>query len=478
MTRPPNLLFLLTDEQRRDTLACYGNTFTHMPHLNALAQQSCIFDDAHCTDPVCTPSRGSIITGLYPHAHGATELNTPLHPHVRCLPQLMPEQARTPYRVEYHGKWHLGDELYPQHGHDRFVSIEDIYWQHFSPSRDRTDRSDYHHYLLEQGFTLGNRDTFSREFACQLPEPVSKPAFQAGQACQFIRQHRDRPWMMTVSILEPHMPFHSCRDGQYDPATVPMFPGFDHVPDEDPDAGPLPQAVRDRLRLYREQGFGGVALSTEAGWREVTAKYLGLCSLVDTHLGRVLQTLRDCGLEDDTIVVFTSDHGEMMGSHRLLEKKLLYREATAVPLLIRLPGQRKAVRMTGPMSQVDLTPTLLELLGVPSDAPMHGRSLAALMSEAVSAGQDQVTLGGAASPCVIVQHEASRTLISSDGWRYSCYANPEEAELFNHRTDPGERRNLAHQPAFAEKCAVMHTQLREWQARTDDPWPLPAPPRR
>lgn len=470
-----NLLFLFTDEQRRDTLSCYGNDFVQMPNLNGLAAQSCVFENAHCTNPVCTPSRGSMMTGLYPHAHGAEDNNLPLRPGVRCLPEWLPEDVRKSYRVEYHGKWHLGDELYAQHGYERFVSIEDIYWPHFSERRDKSDRSDYHHWLRGQGFTLGNLDTFSREFEAQIPEQYCKPKFQADQACSFIEQNKGRPWMLTVSMLEPHMPFFGCRDGMYDPDTVPMFSNFDHIPGANPEEGPVPAHVIKRYERWRDEGYEHLDLSTEAGWRQMTAQYLGLCSLIDTHMGRILDTLRHTGQEEDTLVVFTSDHGEMMGSHRLMGKRYLYWESTGIPLMIRIPGQKSAVRLQGPVSQIDLVPTLLELLGQPVPGDLHGRSLAAPLHEAVRAGSPQVDLVPHASDCVVVQENFSRSLLTPDGWRYSCYTPTGEWELFDLNRDPGERNNLAKDPACLARAGSLHARLTAWQQRTGDTLTLPLP---
>jgi arylsulfatase len=470
-----NLLFLFTDEQRRDTLSCYGNDFVHMPNLNAFADQACIFENAHCTNPVCTPSRGSLMTGLYPHAHGAENNNIPLNPDARCLPECLPPDIREQYRVEYHGKWHLGDELYAQHGYERFVSIEDIYWPHFSERRDKNDRSDYHHWLREQGFTLANRDTFSREFEAQLPEEYCKPKFQADHACKFIEENKGRPWMLTVSMLEPHMPFFGCRDGMYDPDTVPMFSNSDHIPGENPDEGPVPAHVRKRYERWRDEGYEHLDLSTEAGWRQMTAQYLGLCSLIDTHMGRILDTLRATGQEDDTVVVFTSDHGEMMGSHHLMGKRYLYGESTGIPLLIRLPGQKSAVRLQGPASQIDLVPTLLDLLGQPVPEHLHGRSVAPRLQEAVKEGREQVALGSDVSDCISVQEDFSRSLLSRDGWRYSVYAPTAEWELFDLNSDPGERINLAKDTQHLQRAQAMHAQIRDWQRRTGDTLELPEP---
>ena len=470
-----NLLFLFTDEQRRDTLSCYGNNFVQMPNLNALADQSCVFDDAHCTDPVCTPSRGSLMTGFYPHVHGAIDNNQPLRPDMKCLPERLAPEVRKEYKTEYNGKWHLGDEIYAQHGYERFVSIEDIYWPHFSEGRDKGDRSSYHHWLRSKGCSLGNLDCYSREFEAQLPEDFCKPKFQADQACRFIEENKGRPWILNVSMLEPHMPFFGCRDGQYDPKEIPMFSNADHIPGKNPEEGPVPSHVLKRYQRWRDKGYEHLDLSTEEGWRQMTAQYLGLCSLIDTHLGRILAALRESGQEDDTLIVFTSDHGEMMGSHRQLGKRFLYGESSGIPLMIRLPGQKKSARLTGPTSQIDLFPTLLDLLGQEVPEELHGRSLASSLREAVQSGSDEVSLIDKASECVIVEQDFSRSIRTPDGWRYSMYVPNAEWELFDLNNDPGERYNLAARPEYLEKAKELHEKILSWQERTSDSLELPKP---
>ena len=117
----PNVLLLWTDEQRADTMACYGNTFVQAPRLNRLAEQSFAFKNAYCATPVCTPSRATIMTGLLPHTHRCIENNTPLSRETRTIAEMLDER----YRCAYFGKWHLGDEVIAQHGFDDWVTIED-----------------------------------------------------------------------------------------------------------------------------------------------------------------------------------------------------------------------------------------------------------------------------------------------------------------------------------------------------------------
>ena len=386
--RPPNLLFLYTDEQRYNTLACYGNQRIRMPNLNRFAESATVFEKAYVTQPVCTPSRGSLLTGLTPHTHTCVQNNIPLPADVPCLPEML--RAEDGYVCAHHGKWHLGDEIYPQHGFPEWVGTEDTYHRFYSDEHDEcADRSSFHHWLVQRGVqpwdTLKGQSVdednkyrvnrFFRQQIHQLPLEHCRPTFLAETASTFLRGHMDSPFALYVNFLEPHMPFHSCFDDMYDPADVDLPPNAMIAP---ADAAPLKTraaAERYRLRGYEDQD----QLANEQQWRELTARYWGMCSLVDHAVGTILDTLRQTGLDENTIVVFTSDHGDMMASHNLLGKGTMYDESSRVPMLIRAPGQSASHRVTTPVSQVDIVPTLLEMMG--QDIPQHleGQSLAAAM---------------------------------------------------------------------------------------------------
>ena len=476
--RPPNVLFLYTDEQRYNTLACYGNEQIQMPNLNRFAETATVFDQAYVTQPVCTPSRSTLLTGLYPHTNGCLHNNIPLPAHIPCLPEMI---QGGDYATGHHGKWHLGDEIFSQHGFDDWVSSEDGYAQYYGPGRDREARSSYHHYLVDQGFTPQDGSAFARGEAARLPEAHGKPAFLAREASRFLRENRDRPFMLFVNFLEPHMPFYGPRDGQYDPSQVPLPPNFYDVPT-------LAQPAKVLARYYAHREPGGGALRTEAEWRDLIARYWGLCSLVDTHMGTILDTLEELGLAENTIVVYTSDHGDMMGSHQLVAKGVMYQESVRVPLLIRYPGQRRGHRVTGPISQVDVVPTLLDLMGQAIPAEVQGQSRrASVEGEARSLEEDvfiQWRGRDGASALRQMPRDLSeerlrasnadpvRTIITADGWRFSCSVLGEH-ELYNLRQDPGETVNLAmhaqHRPLMGE----LRRRIVRWQERVGDTLALP-----
>ena len=230
------------------------------------------------------------------------------------------------YVTAHYGKWHLGDEIFAQHGFDEFVSVEDEYAAYYSEGRERAARSTYHHWLVAHGFRPRNGDRFGRAETARLPEEYGKPAFLAGAASRFIRQNAQHPFVLFVNFLEPHMPFFGPRDGQYSPLDVPLPGNFDDLPGDD-----RPLKTRLMQRHYFDAGHSGLPLRDESDWRRMIANYWGLCSLVDTHVGTILRALDECQLLDETIVVFTSDHGDMMGSHRLLAKCVMFQEAIRVP---------------------------------------------------------------------------------------------------------------------------------------------------
>ena len=478
----PNLLFIYTDEQAFNTLAAYGNPQIQMPNLNRLAGESFVFDQAYVTQPVCTPSRASLLTGLYPHTTGCTQNNVPLRPETRCLAEMLTPGT---YVTGHFGKWHLGDELFAQHGFDEWVSIEEMYNEFFSEGLDRSTHSSYHGFLLENNLTPKNGRSFGRGEAARLPESLGKPAFLARRASEFLRASRGRPFALYVNFLEPHMPFFGPRDGQHPVDTIPLPGNFTH---ELSDHQPI------KARLLREHyfrhGHSGMPLRTEADWRRMIANYWGLCSLVDTYVGVILDCLDECGLRENTIVVFTSDHGDMMGAHRLLAKCVMFQEAVRVPLLLRLPGQERGRRVTGPVSQVDLVPTLLDLMGQEIPEELEGKSLRSVLGSdrpVVHGGAFIEWNGansglGAAAPGRSIPDWAEtiarpeeiraamsdpvRSVVSDDGWKLNCSAI-EEHELYDLENDPFETRNL-----FARekgRAAELRARIALWQDRTRDP---------
>jgi arylsulfatase A-like enzyme len=324
-----------------------------------------------------------------------------------------------------------------------------------------------------------------------LPERFGKPAFVAREASRFLRENKQNPFVLYVNFFEPHMPFFGPRDAQYAPADVQLPANFNNLPCPD-------QPFKASLfqQGYEQRGHSGLPLRTEADWRRMIANYWGLCSLVDTHAGTILDTLEECGLADNTIVVYTSDHGDMMGSHRLLAKCVMFEEAARVPLLVRLPGQHTTRRVRGPVSQVDLVPTLLDLMQQPAPARLQGASLRPLLEGAGDAVHSndvfiewngpnngfsdltgQVAIPDWMAPLapreVIEQATTDpvRTIITPEGWKFNCSPLGEH-ELYNLKRDPCETHNLVRMAEHRQLLKDLLARLQHWQKRTGDSIPL------
>ncbi len=482
----PNLLFLFTDQHRADCLGIAGHPIVRTPHLDSIGEQGIVFENAYCTQPVCTPSRSTIMTGRYPHNTGCMRNQAPLACDIPTIAELLPDGQ---WKCGYFGKWHLGNEVIGQHGFEKtWVSTEDGYRNvplNYTRDEWRQRHSSYYHFLKEQGLEEDSVADdgfkwFSRGLACHLPRELGKPAFLAGEVSQFIRRNRDRPFVAYVNFLEPHGPFHGPFDKMYAPDEMSFGPNFLIRGDE---SRPL------RSRMLAE-GWAQAYYDSEPEtfFRETMARYLGNVSVVDYAVGDILRTLNDCGLDDNTIVVYTSDHGEQMGAHYLFGKGVQYEESARVPLLMRVPGiGPRPRRITEPVSQVDLVPTLIQLLGAEVPEGLDGYSMVPLLSGDGPLVEENVFLewqtntvfgpamGVENSRWTTEEHEqiaddVARTIITPEGWKLTLRER-DHNDLYNLREDPYELENLYARSNVAIEAEELTAKIEAWRQRTGDPSP-------
>ena len=465
--RKPNLVVFLTDQQRADTIACDGSKKVYAPNLCKLASESVIFERAYVTQPLCVPSRASLLTGMWPHQTGCTKNGISLDPHVRTFAELIGDDN---YHPAYIGKWQLGDEAKRQRGFRDWISTEGV--------------SDYSRFLALQGYTPDKPDgSFSERLVSQLPLDISKPRFLQEHACEFIEKHRRDPFVLFVSFVEPHSPYngpfnleHSLEDVELDATAV--APVNDNIPlryklmREWQEA----EAILDRKRLP-DLYFFGVTLDE---YRTMKQRYLGLVTMVDQGIGGILSCLEKAQLLDKTIVVHTSDHGDMLGAHHLFGKEVMFEEAVRVPYLVRLPSQRQGLRVVQPVSHIDFLPTLLDLLGQPKPDQCAGKSLAPLLHGGTmppetifmewSPNRFKVMKGTKLAPRRTIKramNESTRVLISPEGWKL-CLRDQDLNELYNLQTDPIEAHNLYHQPDYRAVIEQATRAILSWQQTTGD----------
>lgn len=497
MTRTPNLVFIFSDQQRADTMACYGNDWLNVPNLNALAAQSFVFQNAYVTQPVCTPARASIMTGLYPHAANMPVNQLVMSRDIPVIAEMLPDE----YHCGYYGKWHLGDDVIRQHGFDEWVSTEDGHLPEYTRREYRNEFSTYWHHLVDNGFEpdlerMPGKFIFSPAARSRLPEEFQMASFLGDRAADFIERNSDQPFALYVSTFEPHPPYNGPLNDMYDPATLPVGPAFL----QRPDGASMYNRVRGAYYTqYMYEGgdpaqdpymshnpASGQDLTTELGWRTLRAHYLANITLVDRMVAKITDALDKAGVADNTIVVFTSEHGEMAGDHGMLEKRSFYEEASRVPLTIRVPWlSREQTMLEGSASHIDLVPTLLDLMGQTPPPHLQGKSLAPALTGERDLSENEVIiqwngnserlpdrfLGSAA----INRMNAlpRRCIITPDRWKLALCAG-DIGELFDLNADPYEMNNLFDDPAQRDRIIDMSARIRIWQQQTGDDAPLPS----
>ena len=485
---PRNIVLLWTDQQRPDTIGAYGNPAIRTPNIDRLAAGSVLFEQAYCTQPVCSPSRASVLTGLYPHTHGVWSNGIPLPSTAPTLAELLRPAG---YACGYIGKWHLGREHVAQRGfEDCWASTEEYPRGYAEGEAAAKTLSSYQTFLLERGYTPFNSGRNAagfgrREFAAALPEEVGKPAFQAGEAIKFLETFRDRPFFLSVNFLEPHPPYMGPFDGMYDAEQMTLPRSWYEEIEET-----VPLRYRRRRDLMRKTAHGHkgrLATNDEAGWKALKARYWGNVTLVDKYAGRILDRLDELGLAENTIVVYTSDHGELMGEHGILNKGLQYEGAVKVPLLVQAPGVAPE-RVRAPVSQIDLVPSLLRLVGQPVPGHVQGEALP-LSAPAGAAEEREVVIewGGYATypneyerPEPLDEDAENERLLRTvdvrtirrGRWKLNVHLSGEH-ELYDLERDPDEMHNAFHDPGNGGVIGELFERLLAWQRRTADPLALP-----
>jgi arylsulfatase len=502
MTQKPNIVFIFSDQQRSDTLACYGNEWIKVPHLNQLADESFVFENAYVTQPVCTPARASIMTGLFPHTAGPMVNKMALPQEVPTIAELISED----YFCGYLGKWHLGDDVVRQHGFDEWVSTEESHRPEYSKREYRTLMSDYHHYLVAAGYEPDIESAGARAFSprarAKMPAEHQMASFLGREAERFIEERSDAPFMLYVSTFEPHPPYYGPLDDLYDPDEIPVGPAFLRVSEDDSllnreRGNYYTQFLKGEVQSENAYITGGAVhgsnVSTEAGWRQLRARYMANITLVDDMVGRIIAAIDKAGIADNTIVVFTSDHGEMAGDHGMLEKRSFFEEAAKVPLLMKVPWLSKEQRkIPGSVSHIDLVPTLLDLVGDEQPTHLQGVSRLPVFEgdedlasneviiewNGISDEVDDRNLGNEAINNLIPM--PWRSIVASeraeDGsiqrWKLNLCAS-DQCELYDLNADPNEMTNLFNNADQKDRIRHLTASVRIWQQRTKDKAALP-----
>ena len=489
MTRKnqPNLVYIFTDQQRADTMSAYGNNWIQTPNLNRLSDDSIVFENAYVSAPICTPSRATQMTGLWPHTNGCTKNNIPLADDIKTFAEFFPDD----YHTAYYGKWHLGDEVIKRRGWDEWHSIEDQY-RVWSTKEDNNEiLSDYHHYLISQGYKPDKESSgkmvFSRSFAAQLPEEHTKAAYLGRKVSEFIDHNKANPFAICVNFFEPHPPYTGPFNDLYEPDDIPQTPVFRVDPPDNASRMSTLMAddqAKKRLVVNRDQEtsiletddeFNGPLTNSEKEFRKVQAKYYGLVTLMDKAVGQILDAIEKAGISEETIVVFTSEHGDQMGDHNFFHKIVMYEQSAKVPMLLSVPWL-ESYRGKGRYSHIDTIPTLLELMGQKIPDHLQGQSRMKDLETKKSLEENDVYLdwNGRSvdqtfplSELERMREIPHRCVITGDGWKLNLSVG-DQSELYDLNSDPYEQVNLYDNLKFSGKVLELAHKIRNWQLETGD----------
>ncbi len=454
----PNVLFLMADDLN-NFLGSYGDPRAKTPNLDRLAARGVRFDRAYCAFPLCGPSRNSMLTGLHPNSSGilanAQIFRQTIPSHV-SLPQAFRRAGYFAARVgklyHYNVPKSIGTD-----GHDDPASWE----MEVNPAG--CDR------LMEEGdiFTLtpgqfgGTLSWYASPRGDRL-HTDGKIADEAAWVLERCARDRDRPFFLAVGFFRPHTPYVSPKPyfDLYPQAEMPVLP-----PVEAFRKPTLPDAALGSYKKEQDK-------LTDDLRRQCVQAYYASISFMDAQVGRMLDALDRSGLAEDTIIVFTSDHGYHMGEHGLWQKMSLFEESARVPLLIAAPGRAtKGGVAATPVSHVDLYPTLAGLCKVPAPANLQGQDLAPILADPAAPGRGwaltQVARGGVRRPGAAAPQGAAGArffgyTLRTPRWRYTEWDEGRQGrELYDHDADPREQANLAAEPAHAATVAELSAKLRE-----------------
>jgi arylsulfatase A-like enzyme len=440
-----NILLIMTDQQRFDSLGCYGCEAVNTPNLDRLAAEGVLFENCVVANPVCTPSRASIWTGKDLPGHGVMRLYDNLHEDEVLFPVHLQQLG---YRTGLFGKLHVSSMLAEsrgRHPHDGFDAYE---WCNEACVYMESDQHAYRKWLEKQNPELCARMLEHKREVKDIPREFHLTHWAAQRTIEFIDESGDHPWFACMSVFDPHNPY-DCGPRSY----------MDRI-----DGGKIPKAIDTPLegrpsahaRESHEGYLGDFDEFRNEDIQEMRRGYYSMIELLDDEVGRVLDCLEQKGQLDNTLVIFTSDHGDMMGDHRLLVKGAFFYDACVnVPLLMRWPKKlAEGRRIQTPVQNYDLAATVLEAAGLSAGERScllpESRSLLEMLAGKPELARDYVTCRyrntGIRNGNRYWEPEIHGTMIRDERWKLCYYHSSDEGELYDMHSDPEERCNLWNDP--------------------------------
>lgn len=444
----PNILVIMTDQQAASAMSAAGNPYLKTPAMDSIAARGVRFERAYVTQPLCLPSRSSMMTGRYPHEIGTVTNGRQFNKDWPMVGKLMAEGG---YECGYIGKWHVGAPM------------------------------DYEH--AGHTFLMGKGQDYEK----------------TASAVEYLSRKHDKPFFLTVSYINPHnvcqlarqlgrtvintiaadsdstgelAPYQDLPDGPIPPLPknmedLPPLPNNFAIPENEP------TAIREVQAMSPNKHYP-TADWDERRWREYLWGYYRICEKVDAEVAKVLEALQGNGLADNTVIMFVSDHGEGIAAHHWNQKQILYDAAVRVPFIIAPPKSPAAGKVSSQLvsTGLDYLPTILDFAGISSPDTMPGHSLKPIALGESDTLPREYVVAETVFASGTKQFGVSGRMLRTGRYKYTIYNKGEFREqLFDMEIDSGETTNLAVDANFLDELKRHRQLLRDWAKETNDAFP-------
>ncbi len=431
MAKRPNILFILSDQHNASVMGCAGNELIRTPHLDKLAAGGMRFGQAYCQNPLCVPSRSSLLSGQHSCSNGIYTNTDFFEPNSCTIPRTLSEHG---YRTCLIGKAHFNGEQF--HGYQE-RPYGDLYGQAHQPDPRRTS---------ELG-PAGLGDLVDNAGATQIPLPMTQTEICVAEAAKWLQTHVDRQsdqaFMLSVNFDKPHFPVR-CPEHFYE-----HYKGKIQVPE-------VPDDYFDKAVPFVQKAMDKFGFEGEDGNNYLSA-YYGCIEWMDDAIGRLLEVLEYLGLDDNTYVIYSSDHGDLCGEKGAWNKTLFFDSATKVPLIIRGPGIERGQVSKDIVGLCDMFPSICEMTNLPIPDSCEGVSILPLLHNSGALQREHIFCESA----FLGEPSAAGCMIRQDKWKYAYYLDGDH-ELYNIEDDSGEWENLANESEHQELIATFKNKVIEF----------------
>ncbi|MFI4911654.1 MAG: sulfatase [Sedimentisphaeraceae bacterium JB056] len=445
--KKPNVLILMTDQQRPDSLGCYGSKIAKTPNIDSLANGGVLFENCYVQNPLCCPSRYTMLTGQYPHSHGVMSNWYKPREGLKSFAHVLGSAG---YQSAAIGKMHL-TPWYDNFGFDGRIIAE--------PKMEVGHQDDYGTFINKHGYTREQMYPWNDKFLKQctaidsnVPAELHIDSFVGKSVCEYLnRIDEDIPFCCMGSFVSPHNPYDPpepynklFKDTKFPPKNM----GKDEINEK-------PREAYDYINevLSADWGVTTDKFSDEQLHR-IKANYYGLNTLIDDWIGKIIDTLKEKGIYDNTIIIYTSDHGDLLGDHGLIFKQCFYEQSVKVPLIIHAPAYFESGRVNDLVELKDIYSTVCEMGSARPGKEAQSKSLMPLLKR---------EKGYVHNDAVFSENYFGK-MIRTGPWKLVYYIGKDYGELYNLDKDPLEQDNLWDKKSYADIKSELKSRLLDWMA--------------